>query len=400
VLYHYGMLLGVDDFETEQGFHVGKMRLHNAWLHGAGVVWGFDVVIDEEHAEIRVLPGLALDGAGRELRLDAPACVSIPAWAKENLVDEGEELPAEQTLKLRVEARHHACQTRAVPALATPCEGGGSDTACSRSVETIALTLVEKTAARATPGNRWVRILLGLRAPDAASADDKHAAKLREKVLAADPDKRAAAALDAFHELAALDATALRPAAHGLDEPASNSPAAEDEPIVLANITELTLSRTADGWAVSGGKLDLAVRPAHVPTSTIQELTLAALLCCGADDDGGGGAAPPAGDPGAILEFTSVDDKKLTLKASADLEPRTVRREAFSVNALGVKDWEEVGIAKATYRKTTKTIVLELNDAPALPWRLVAACAGPTPLLAADLSPLCGGTDFVHMEAN
>ena len=34
--YHFGMLLGVDDFATEQAHHAGKMRLHNAWLHRSG----------------------------------------------------------------------------------------------------------------------------------------------------------------------------------------------------------------------------------------------------------------------------------------------------------------------------------------------------------------------------
>ena len=54
--YHFGMLLGVDDFETEQAYHRAKMRIHNAWLHRAGVVWGFDVRLDVPHGEIRVLP--------------------------------------------------------------------------------------------------------------------------------------------------------------------------------------------------------------------------------------------------------------------------------------------------------------------------------------------------------
>src|SRR5262245_32994373 len=41
--YHFGMLLGVDDFETEQAYHRGKARLHNAWLHRDGAVWGFEI---------------------------------------------------------------------------------------------------------------------------------------------------------------------------------------------------------------------------------------------------------------------------------------------------------------------------------------------------------------------
>src|ERR1041384_2672688 len=71
--YHFGMLLGVADFETDQGYHRAKMRIHNAWLHRAGVVWGFGVKVDLLHGEIRVMPGLALDAAGHELHLEAEA---------------------------------------------------------------------------------------------------------------------------------------------------------------------------------------------------------------------------------------------------------------------------------------------------------------------------------------
>src|ERR1700686_3193694 len=69
--YQFGMLLGVDDFETEQAYHRGKMRLHNSWLHGHGVVWGLGVSSDLPSGEIRVERGLALDAAGHELHLDA-----------------------------------------------------------------------------------------------------------------------------------------------------------------------------------------------------------------------------------------------------------------------------------------------------------------------------------------
>src|SRR5437763_14538743 len=73
--YHFGMLLGVDDFETEQRYHRGKMRLHAAWLHGGGIVWGLDVDVVQERRELRVAPGLALDATGRELHLDARCCM-------------------------------------------------------------------------------------------------------------------------------------------------------------------------------------------------------------------------------------------------------------------------------------------------------------------------------------
>ena len=34
----FGMLLGEDDFLTLMGNGRGKLMLHNAWLHGSGVV--------------------------------------------------------------------------------------------------------------------------------------------------------------------------------------------------------------------------------------------------------------------------------------------------------------------------------------------------------------------------
>src|SRR5262245_19461753 len=84
VRYHFGMLLGKDDFDTEKNSHRGKMWLHNQWLHGAGVVWGFGVLMPRKdrayQGEIRVRPGLALDALGRELHLDADACLNVASW--------------------------------------------------------------------------------------------------------------------------------------------------------------------------------------------------------------------------------------------------------------------------------------------------------------------------------
>ena len=52
----YGMLLGADDFRAMIGNPRGKQMLHSAWLHGSGVVWGFDVCRDGLLA-LRVSPG-------------------------------------------------------------------------------------------------------------------------------------------------------------------------------------------------------------------------------------------------------------------------------------------------------------------------------------------------------
>src|SRR5689334_6055259 len=78
--YHFGMLLGVDDLETAQAYPRGKIRLHNAWLHREGVVWGLDVQLTNKRGELSVTAGLALDAAGRELYLDSTACVDLGKW--------------------------------------------------------------------------------------------------------------------------------------------------------------------------------------------------------------------------------------------------------------------------------------------------------------------------------
>src|SRR5690242_14440471 len=59
--YHFGMLLGVADLDTDQGYHRGKAWLHTAWLHGDGTVWGLQAELRTGTNELAVLPGLAID---------------------------------------------------------------------------------------------------------------------------------------------------------------------------------------------------------------------------------------------------------------------------------------------------------------------------------------------------
>ena len=131
--YHFGMLLGVDDFETEQAYHRAKHRLHNAWLHREGVVWGFGVEIDQDQGEIKVAPGLALDAAGHELHLDAAVCLDVEKWLEKNKDDPDLELETtdnEKKIKhAHVVIRFKACLTRQVPAFLEPCNNAGTGTA-------------------------------------------------------------------------------------------------------------------------------------------------------------------------------------------------------------------------------------------------------------------------------
>lgn len=64
--YYYGKLLTVEDFELEQRYMNSKRRMLNRFMNGTGVVFGMNVVLIDDYT-ISVLPGLAIDSAGREI---------------------------------------------------------------------------------------------------------------------------------------------------------------------------------------------------------------------------------------------------------------------------------------------------------------------------------------------
>lgn len=171
----FGMLLGEDDFRVLMGNPRGKLMLHNAWLHGPGVVRGLGVARDGD--ELRVLPGLAVDGLGRELTLEAAWCVSLTAWAREWIdahpPQDGRPGPApaagdpepgpprRRTVEAWILAEFASCPDRPVPALADPCDVTRRHDDFSRIVESARITL------RSTAPEPWrpyprVRVLLGL----------------------------------------------------------------------------------------------------------------------------------------------------------------------------------------------------------------------------------------------
>lgn len=387
--FHFGMLLGVDDFEVEQGFHHGKQRLHNAWLHRDGVVWGLGVQANlNGDGEIRVLPGLALDGAGRELHLDDAACVAVTAWYQQHEADVGA-TPAEDgsvTFDAYVLASYATCPMRPVPALAEPCAGMTTDTAYSRTYETVDLTLVPgDPPPPAAPPYHRLRVLFGL---DAAGSDDDDVVAARSAALAAaDPT---AALLASFDTFAALDAIDLQPAAEP-DEPATRYPVLESTGVVLARVPAITLApggTDGTGWSLtSTGAVDYTVRRTLVATQAIQE------LLCGSED-----AAGPTFDPAQATLDSGAGT--ITLVATAPLEPTTVKQGAFSVSSFDA-GWTVQVVNNVALDAAGTTVTITMAALPAgQTIRVVAAGTGPTPILGADLTPLGGGVDFVLMKGS
>lgn len=71
-----GKLLSAEDLQAEQDYVRGKVRLHNRFLHGWGIVTGLGVTVDRG-TTVTVSPGFALDCAGNELVLAATEQVSL-----------------------------------------------------------------------------------------------------------------------------------------------------------------------------------------------------------------------------------------------------------------------------------------------------------------------------------
>lgn len=402
--FHFGMLLGVDDLETGQGYPRGKIRLHNAWLHRDGVVWGFNVGFND-HNELTVDRGLALDAAGHELHLDRLACVDLGQWYVANK-DKPEftfttQADGSRTFSVHVVARFKACLTRPVPAIVEPCAGVGQETAYSRVFETVELLLRPGLTPARDLGYHRLRVLFQIEADSDAYADVK---VRREAIQALDAAAQPAAYLQALREYAALDAIDLKPQAATATEPASIFPEDPTE-VVLADLDGVAVKAGADGtWSMvtPAPEPNVKVRRTLIATATIQELLCGPLMCCGA-------GAPPRPAPGPQAGPTIVDaklaGKVITLKPSHALARGSVNAKAFSIQKLTDEGWTAVPIKSVTPHDDG-TIAIDLKDAPREVVRLVARGTGATPLVSAhDYTPLGAtgrtakddGNDFVMM---
>ena len=412
--YHFGMLLGVDDFETEQAYHRAKHRLHNAWLHREGVVWGFGVSINEEHGEVRVGPGLALDAAGRELHLEAEACLNVGKWFEKNQSDPNLQVEATEAetkiLKTHVVIRFKACLTRQVPALMEPCNNAGTGTAYSRVFETIEIVMLPGPAPVKTPPYHRLRLLFGLEAAQTdgdgiVTPGDQDVLDALAAIQALAEADRPAALMQAFHRFAALDEIDLEPAKSEDDARTLLFPGRDDEAVVLAELSDLILKKDNGGWVLTGGAVDNSVRPSHVATTTIQDLLCGPVFAAAqaAEADTG-----PRVDRESIIFLT---DKSIQFTVDKELQNSSVEPEAFSVSTFDTtQGWTVIKVNDAAYSGgETKTVDLTLDTALSGLVRLIVFGTGPTPVLGADLAPLAGavggpkgtphnGNDFVDMR--
>lgn len=257
---HFGMLLGVSDIELLAANPRGKLRLHNAWLHGPGVVWGYRVSFHAESRELWVDPGLALDSHGRELHLGTRLCLDLDQWYAAN-----HERFGDRDLVLDVTVRHRACLDRPVPAVMGECDDS-PESAYSRVQETVQVDLEE-------PVDRPPTTFLRLR-----TALGQLPGRAEDATLA---------------ELVALDSLDLE-----LPE--------DDPPVVVARVAVSVHAGRPD---IADGAVDHRVRRVHIPTMLVTELLA---------------ARAPAGPHLSEVDAQWDDDQHVSMATSAPLHEPTL----------------------------------------------------------------------------
>lgn len=384
--YHFGMLLGVEDFRAEQGFHLGQMRRHQRLLHGTGVVAGYPVSFDPKGFELRVGPGDAIDALGRDLVLDVAQCVSLPLWWLEHRAEDAFHdiaTPDDATLDLDVMICYSTCLGSPVPAIAEPCAGDAADVAYSRVCETVALSLVRTPTVGVPAPPRPFHLLqmwLGLVGP---RLDDKGKPKASDQwlidgcnALKAMPlEDQAAARAALLRELIAraVAETSPTPPVHEVDE--------HDLCLPLARLRNVHVKLDPGGWTAAIGAVEMGARESLLPTAFLQALLL-----------GDPRPEPAVAGPIVVHGGATLTGSTLDLVFSQPLAAASVTADAFAVSEfIDATGWKPFTAAAPTYDETypaEPTVTLVLDRAPT--GRLVRATVvgtGSTPLLGAQLIP-------------
>jgi len=400
-----GMLLGEDDFHTLMGNPRGKQMIHAAWLHGTGVVWGYQVRKDGELV-LQVRPGLAVDGMGRELALDSTVRLDLREWRDQHDDPGHRDGCGTRTISACLLAEF-ACSTACpVPTLADPCDVTRGHDTDSRVVEGVRVVLVPgecapcsagKEGHRESPHHR-LRVLLGL---DAAGDDDPAGAaaqRVRAEIAGLPRHERVAAFCHRLRCLAARDAGAIRPACpEGSDVP-TRFPATEEDAAVVLACVKIDVRDENGCTTIDGVRLDDCCRRVLLTTETITEL-LCGLAACLLEQDHEHERRGPEPDhetaegPRVHADQVSWDDAEQCYRVpvSGALAAGSVRR-AVTVHSLSARGWVEEDVESVHFDTEESHLVVRLAGRPLNEVvRLVVKGTGPTPAFGTEpAAPLAG----------
>jgi hypothetical protein len=386
---HYGMLLGVSDFQVLAGNPRGKLQLHQAWQHGKGVVWGYGVVVESDSGQLKVGPGLAVDGLGREVASSADMCLDVHTWLDDQMTNHGftpDGGPARYSFSAQLVLTHAACLSRPVPSVSATCGPATDSVAYSRVIEIAHLDLrpyqrTEGICAKAA----------GTWRPPGDDRDQSFAALrdlVRKGALPSGLPYPPADWLSAFRTVAAATTAGMGPP--GLvPQPSERTRLyPEDEPgeVLLADLPDIVLTQGEGGTWHLTAQPDLSIRRTHLPTWVIEEL-IAELLTGRV----GRVPAPDAGGP-RVTRIRRRDDR-VTVEFSQNVVEGTVSQalelRSFdrSASAQGWSAPLPVQAVVTAVRPGTPpapaTVSFDLPAPPTadLSYRLVLRGTGPTPLL-------------------
>jgi hypothetical protein len=136
VNYAYGMVLGLDEFLTEQQYFLNKDYLHERALHGYGTVYGLQVTVSPAGTSdftIQVAPGMAIDQWGREVVVRAAQCARLGSWlAAQDQETVAHHMGPSAEFTVYVVANYADCQDDLVPLPGQPCSSSAQTMVASR----------------------------------------------------------------------------------------------------------------------------------------------------------------------------------------------------------------------------------------------------------------------------
>lgn len=122
--FFYGKLMDAEQFQKDQHYFNNKRSLVNRLVLGSGVVCGLNIIQDTEaEGMLRIEPGLAIDGSGREIVLSEPVSINPRQPTNDQGEPEGTLIDAGL-----VELRLAYAETKAdlVPVLVPDCDTSGN----------------------------------------------------------------------------------------------------------------------------------------------------------------------------------------------------------------------------------------------------------------------------------
>jgi len=79
VNYTFGMVLGVDEFNQEATYLIGKDHSQYRLAHGYGTICGLQVSLSSD-LEVQVSTGVAINPRGQEIRVRQKMCARLNDW--------------------------------------------------------------------------------------------------------------------------------------------------------------------------------------------------------------------------------------------------------------------------------------------------------------------------------